>query len=255
MTLPLVSGWPVLPKQSREWDFSTSQRTRLPGIGRGGAGPRPLLSERPFPSSAVQPTLFDLAPLDLDRTFSRLERIALDATAWVDLVPGWVTGSDVLFRALLETLPWKQRTRYLYDQDRIEPRLTAGWHVDDGPLEPPILEEMRSALSARYGVELGSAGFNLYRDGQDSVAWHRDTIAKRIKDPIVALVSLGEPRRLLLRPRGGGTSRAFPLGHGDLLVTGGDAQRTWEHAVPKVAHAGPRISIAFRHGAEPGRYR
>ena len=234
-----------------------SQRTRLPGIGRGGAGRWPLLlSEHPFPSSAVQPTLFDLAPLDLDRSFSRLERIPLDSTAWVDLVPGWVTGSDALFRALLETLPWKQRTRYLYDQDRIEPRLTAGWRAEEGrSLEPPILEEMRAALSARYGVTLDSAGFNLYRDGRDSVAWHRDTIAKRIEDPIVALVSLGEPRRLLLRPRGGGSSRAFPIGHGDLLVTGGDAQRSWEHAVPKVAHAGPRISIAFRHGMESARYR
>ncbi|MGZ6140748.1 MAG: alpha-ketoglutarate-dependent dioxygenase AlkB, partial [Myxococcaceae bacterium] len=74
------------------------------------------------------------------------------------------------------------------------------------------------------------------------------------KDPIVALVSLGEPRKLLLRPRGGGPSRSFPLGHGDLLVTGGNAQRTWEHAVPKVARAGPRISIAFRHGTSGERY-
>ncbi len=113
---------------------------------------------------------------------------------------------------------------------------------------------MRSALSDHYRVRLDSAGFNLYRDGRDSVAWHRDTIARQIEDPIVALVSLGEPRKLLLRPRGGGPSCPFPLGHGDLLVTGGNAQRTWEHAVPKVARAGPRISIAFRHGMAGGRY-
>lgn len=199
----------------------------------------------------MQPTLFDIAPLDIDRTFGRLERIHLDATAWVDVAPGWLSGSDALFRTLVDTLPWSQRTRHIYDVERIEPRLTAGWHADQGtPLEPPILEQMRAALSGRYGVHLDSAGFNLYRDGRDSVAWHRDTIAKHIEDPVVALVSLGEPRRLLLRPRGGGSSRAFPLGHGDLLVTGGDAQRTWEHAVPKVTHAGPRISIAFRHGMD-----
>jgi alkylated DNA repair dioxygenase AlkB len=113
---------------------------------------------------------------------------------------------------------------------------------------------MRTALSDHYRVRLDSAGFNLYRDGRDSVAWHRDTIATQIRDPIVALVSLGEPRKLLLRPRGGGPSRPFALGHGDLLVTGGNAQRTWEHAVPKVARAGPRISIAFRHGMSGGRY-
>jgi hypothetical protein len=80
------------------------------------------------------------------------------------------------------------------------------------------------------------------------VAWHRDRIAREISDPIVVLVSLGEPRKFLVRPHGGGPSRAFRLGGGDLLVTGGRFQRDWEHAVPKVAKAGPRISIAFRHG-------
>ncbi len=199
----------------------------------------------------MQPSLFDHAPLEFDRTFSRLERIRLDEAAWIDVAPGWVSGSDALFRTLVETLPWAQRTRFLYEQHRIEPRLTASWHAEQGkPLEPPILEEMRAALSGRYGVRFDSAGFNLYRDGRDSVAWHRDKIPQRIHQPVVALVSLGEPRRLLLRPRGGGTSRPYPLGHGDLLVTGGETQRTWEHAVLKVAHAGPRISIAFRHGMD-----
>jgi len=204
----------------------------------------------------MQSSLFDLDPLTFDRTFSRLERIQLDETAWVDVAPGWVTGSDVLFRTLAETLPWAQRTRFLYEQHRVEPRLTSGWHASsDRPLQPPILESMRSALSEHYGVQFDSAGFNLYRDGKDSVAWHRDKIPVRIHEPIVALVSLGHPRRFLLRPRGGGASRPFPLGHGDLLVTGGETQRTWEHAVLKVAHAGPRISIAFRHGMEARVYR
>ncbi len=201
----------------------------------------------------MQSGLFDLDPLTFDRTFSRLQRIHLDGSAWVDVAPGWVTGSDALFRTLTETLPW---ARFLYEQHRIEPRLTAGWHAgNDRPLQPPILEEMRHALSEHYGLQFDSAGFNLYRDGKDSVAWHRDKIPVRIHQPIVALVSLGEPRRFLLRPRGGGVSRPFPLGHGDLLVTGGETQRTWEHAVLKVAHAGPRISIAFRHGMEPRVYR
>jgi alkylated DNA repair dioxygenase AlkB len=203
----------------------------------------------------MQPSLFDVEPLTFDRTFSRLERIHLDETAWIDVVPGWVTGSDALFRTLAETLPWAQRSRFLYEQNRIEPRLTAGWHTGRGtPLDPPILEGMRATLSERYGVPFDSAGFNFYRDGQDSVAWHRDKIPQRIHQPVVALVSLGEPRRFLLRPRGGGKSRPFPLGHGDLLVTGGDTQRTWEHAVLKVAHAGPRISVAFRHGMDARRY-
>jgi alkylated DNA repair dioxygenase AlkB len=113
---------------------------------------------------------------------------------------------------------------------------------------------MRQALSARYGVVFDSAGFNLYRDGRDGVAWHRDKIRPEILDPVVPLVSLGEPRKLLFRPRGGGRSQAFPLGHGDLLVTGGTTQRTWEHAVLKVARAGARISVAFRYGLDARAY-
>ena len=203
----------------------------------------------------MQPSLFDLDAPGFDRTFARLERIQLDPTAWVDVAPGWVSGSDALFRTLVDTLPWAQRRRFLYEKHRIEPRLTAGWHAGSGlPLLPPVLEQMRAALSERYGVQFDSAGFNLYRNGRDSVAWHRDKIPQRVHQPVVALVSLGEPRRFLLRPRGGGTSRPFPLGHGDLLVTGGDTQRTWEHAVLKVAHAGPRISIAFRHGMDTRLY-
>ncbi|MFP5352750.1 MAG: alpha-ketoglutarate-dependent dioxygenase AlkB, partial [Actinomycetota bacterium] len=75
-----------------------------------------------------------------------------------------------------------------------------------------------------------------------------------IDAPLVALVSLGEPRRFLLKPRGGGETHAFMLGRGDLLVTGGRTQRTWLHSVPKVAKAGPRISIAYRHGLDPAIY-
>jgi alkylated DNA repair dioxygenase AlkB len=113
----------------------------------------------------------------------------------------------------------------------------------------PLIEDMRVELSARYGVEFDSVGLNLYRDGRDSVAWHRDRIGKEVEDPVVAIASVGEPRRFLVRPYGGGSSRVFLLGRGDLLVTGGTTQRTWQHTVPKVARAGPRISITFRHSA------
>ena len=63
----------------------------------------------------------------------------------------------------------------------------------------------------------------------------------------MAIVSLGAPRQLALRPRGGGPSRRVALGPGDLLVMGGSCQRTWDHAVPKTARpVGPRISVQFR---------
>jgi len=196
---------------------------------------------------------FDTAEPSFDPDFRRLTRAWLDPQSWIDLVPGWVSGSDALFRAVLESRDWGQRTRRMYDHRVREPRLTAPWNLRSGdPLRPKFLDDVRLALSARYGVLFDSAGFNLYRDGQDSVAWHGDRIRKEIEEPIVALLSLGEPRKFLLRPKGGGKSQALHLGRGDLLVTGGKTQRAWEHCVPKVARAGPRISIAYRYGLAIG---
>lgn len=205
------------------------------------------------PNLSWQPSLFEAAATtsEIDQTFGGIERIELDSASWVDYHPAWVTGSDALFVELLEGRDWGQRSRPMYDRKVKEPRLTSLWRATSGePLEPPILERMRVSLSRRYGIELDSAGFNLYRDGRDSVAWHGDRISKEVPDPIVALVSVGEPRKFLLRPKEGGRSRAFHLGRGALLVTGGRTQRDWEHSVPKVAAAGPRISIAFRHGLD-----
>ena len=196
-----------------------------------------------------QPSLLDIEAVELDDTFASLERVELDKDSWVDYAPGWLRGSDTLFGELVEGRRWGQRTRKMYDKEVIEPRLTAPWRAAPGkPLEPPVLERARVVLSDRYGVNFDSVGFNFYGDGRDSVAWHRDRIPKEVDKPLVALLSVGEPRKFLLRPYGGGKSRSYMLGRGDLLVTGGNAQRTWEHSVPKVAQAGPRISIAFRHG-------
>lgn len=143
----------------------------------------------------------------------------------------------------------------MYDKKVVEPRLTAPWNLRSGAaLEPSVLEDIRLCLSERYGVVFDSIGFNLYRDGQDRVAWHGDRIPREIQDPIVALLSIGEPRKFLLRPKGGGPSRAFQLGRGDLLVTGGQTQRTWEHSVPRTRGAGARISLAFRYGMSPNAY-
>jgi alkylated DNA repair dioxygenase AlkB len=194
-----------------------------------------------------QATLLDQVAPRVDEDFNAIERIALDTRSWVDYQPAWLAGADQVFSELMASAPWVQRQRRIFDRDVDEPRLTAQHHSGDAWF-PAVLERARQSLSARYGVEFDSVGFNLYRAGSDSVAWHRDRIPKEISDPLVALVSLGEPRSFRLRPYGGGRSQVFLLGRGDLLVTGGRTQRQWEHSVPKVARAGPRISVAYRHG-------
>jgi alkylated DNA repair dioxygenase AlkB len=207
------------------------------------------------PGVPFQPSLFDRAPAELDLGFATARRLLLDERSWIEHAPGWVRGSDALFEEVLGARHWAERSRWMYDRRVREPRLTDPWSLDsDRPLEPEILDRARLILSARYGVLFDSAGFNLYRDGRDSVAWHADRIEKEIVDPVIALVSLGEPRKFLLRPKGGGPAIAFWLGRGDLLVTGGATSRTWEHCVPKVARAGPRISVAYRHGLDPRAY-
>lgn len=182
-----------------------------------------------------------------------LRRISLDGSSWVDHVPGWLSGSDELFEELAASAQWCQRTRRMFDREVLEPRLTAGWRAASGvPLTPSVLEDIRTTLGLHYGVSFDSVGLNLYRDGRDSVAWHADRIAREIAEPVVALVSVGAPRPFWLRPsprRGPGQTVRFLLGRGDLLVTGGRCQRDWQHSVPKVASTGPRISVAFRHGA------
>ncbi|HEY1918077.1 MAG TPA: alpha-ketoglutarate-dependent dioxygenase AlkB [Streptosporangiaceae bacterium] len=182
---------------------------------------------------------------------SLMRRTALSDGAWVDVLPGWVRGADALFSRLVETVPWRAEKRQMYDRVVDVPRLVC-FYSEGAPLPDPVIEESRQALSAHFGAELGepfrTAGLCLYRDGNDSVAWHGDTIGRgRTQDTMVAIVSLGAPRALLLRPRGGGPGLRHDLGHGDLLVMGGSCQRTWEHAVPKTARAaGPRISVQFR---------
>ncbi len=213
-------------------------------------------------SVSVQESLLDVCDEEKDPSLGALagsvRRTPLAHGAWVDLRPGWLAGSGAVFGALVETVPWRAEKRHMYDKVVAVPRLLC-FYGEDAPLPDPVLTAAREALNAHYGPELGepfrTAGLCLYRDGRDSVAWHGDTIGHgRNQDTMVAIVSLGTPRPLVLRPRRvkgdgevGGASRRFEVGHGDLLVMGGSCQRTWEHAIPKTSQAvGPRISVQFR---------
>src|SRR5919199_168440 len=190
----------------------------------------------------------DVAPGPLGGT---MRRTTLRHGAWIDLRPGWLHGADTLFDRLRTRVPWRAERRQMYDRVVAVPRLLCFY--DEGePLPDPALTAAKRALDEHYAAELGepfrTAGLCLYRDGRDSVAWHGDTIGRgSTHDTMVAILSLGAPRALLLRPRGGGPILRHELGHGDLLVMGGSCQRTWEHAVPKTARpTGPRISVQFR---------
>lgn len=190
-------------------------------------------------------TLFGVGTPAVEASFHGSVRRDLAGGAWIDCVPGWLIGADVLFNRLLNTLTWEGHRRWMYDRMVDDPRLSArGLDVAD---LPPVVAEMRDLLSARYDVDFTGVSANLYRDGRDSVAWHGDRVARDLPEAAVALVSLGAQRPFLLRPKGGGRSVRLEPAPGDLLVMGGSCQRTWEHSVPKVSAAGARISVMFRH--------
>lgn len=192
-------------------------------------------------AQALQGSLFDCD-----------DRRHLGNGAWVEVRSGWLTDADSLFGELMADIPWRAERRKMYDRVLDVPRLVSFHDLTGEPAPHPQLRQIRRRLNDTYAGELGepftTAGLCLYRDGEDSVAWHGDTIGRsRTEDTMVAIVSLGATRVFALRPRGGGRSLRIQHRHGDLLVMGGSCQRTWEHAVPKTNRpTGPRISIQYR---------
>lgn len=200
--------------------------------------------------------------------FDHSERRDLSSGAWIEMRSGWLGGAvaDTLFTELLDAVSWRAERRKMYERVLDVPRLVSFCDLTASPPPHPAVARLRRRLNDIYAGELGepftSAGFCLYRDGADSVAWHGDTVGSASslggivdsgegrsspEDTMVAIVSLGATRMFAMRPRGGGNSLRLPQCHGDLLVMGGSCQRTWEHAVPKTsAPVGPRISIQFR---------
>lgn len=200
-----------------------------------------------------QPSLLDTAvEVGHDRWFADVERVDLDRGAWLDVARGWVDGHEELFDRVMDAADWQVWRRPMFDRVVDQPRLSTTWRLGDLSRDLDPLRAMAATLSARYRTALTRVSANLYRDGQDSVAWHGDTHLRDLPNALVAVVSLGHPRTFRLRPRGGGASLGWDLGRGDLAVMGGTCQRTWQHAVPKVADAGPRICVMFREAAAVG---
>jgi alkylated DNA repair dioxygenase AlkB len=188
--------------------------------------------------------------LEVDESFATARRMAIDARSWVEVIPGWMSGSCVLFERLATAVPWRQHDRRLFDQTFREPRLTAEYRQLRDVPESALLAAAR-ALSEHYGVVYDSLWLNLYRSGVDSTGWHRDRFSCRRPGCIVPVLTLGATRRFLMKPRAGGPSIAFKPNSGDLIVMGGRSQEDWLHSVPKEPGiAEQRISINFQSSVQ-----
>ena len=161
--------------------------------------------------AAYQPSMLDLA--DAGRPWGRcagqIRRHELSRGAWVDHLPGWVPAPTRSSTRCCTEVPWRAERRTMYDREVDVPRLLLLVRRRRAAAAPRCSTAARGALTAHYAAELGepfvTAGMCLYRDGRDSVAWHGDTIGRGAHtDTMVAIVSFGAPRPLLLRPRGGG---------------------------------------------------
>lgn len=194
-------------------------------------------------------SLFGSGEPAFDARLPSLQHRVLSAGAWIEHHPGWLEGHERVFEQLRVETPWQSHRRQMYEREVAVPRLVARAPSKGHIAE--LLRQLSATLTERYrtslrGAALDNISLAYYRDGNDSVAFHGDKVGRLANDTIVATVSVGAPRRFLLEPNGSGASLAFDLGWGDLFVMGGSCQRTWRHAVPKRAHADPRISIMFR---------
>ena len=194
--------------------------------------------------SVRQTSLLAMGPPSLPDDLGALERIDLGNGAWLDHCPFWLGGADAWLDELTTTIEWSASSRPMYDRIVDVPRLISNFDRSDADT-PALFESLARIFERHYGRRFPRIGCNLYRDGPDSVAWHADKVS-RPGDSIVGILSVGERRPFLLRPAAGGASRRFMLGDGDLIVLGGTTQAFWQHAVPKLMHAGPRLSIMVR---------
>ncbi|MFP3591420.1 alpha-ketoglutarate-dependent dioxygenase AlkB family protein [Chryseobacterium sp. SIMBA_038] len=166
--------------------------------------------------------------------------------------------ADLLRDCLLNTAPWKQRTQKMYDKVVLTPRLTA-WYGDSkynesekenkstNPWTPELLS-LKEKIEKEFGCKFNGVLLNLYRNQNDSVAWHRDKESRYGKRPVIASISLGQTRNFDFRKKDHHQSKySLPLPHGSLLIMKGDLQENWEHRIAKsTVPMKERINLTFR---------
>ena len=193
----------------------------------------------------------------------------------VQYCPGWLQcpDADRLFRVLKSDLEWQERRITMFGRTMLQPRLihfqgdsgiaycysggryeAQGWHADVLQLRDELLTHIRAGIAALRTdqglintIRLNSVLINQYRDGQDSMGWHSDNETELGANPLIASISLGSPRRFILRNKTSRQTFAIEPDHGSLIIMAGDLQHHWQHQVPKTRKpVGARINLTFR---------
>lgn len=167
--------------------------------------------------------------------------------------------SDLFYFELREEVPWKHEPIKIFGKEVMQPRLTA-WYADEGIkytysgitmqglIWSRALLKIKQKVETCSGLTFNSALLNYYRDGNDSMGWHRDNEKELGKDPAIASVSFGASRTLKFRNyRNKKEQILLELEHGSLLTMLGETNHHWEHAIPKSKKINSgRINITFR---------
>lgn len=206
-----------------------------------------MQQDHPFLNSAMR--LSNLVPKDGD----------------VFYIPNFFSGAeaDGCFSSLQDDVQWRQTPIKMFGKDILQPRLTS-WIGDDGAAYrysgvtlrpepwPMILKDIKQRVESVVGVVFNSALLNLYRNGQDSMGWHRDNEKELGACPVISSVSFGAERLFRLRHYfEKKLETEILLAHGSLLIMCGQTQHFWEHSIPKTSKSAwestnPRINVTFR---------
>jgi alkylated DNA repair dioxygenase AlkB len=165
-----------------------------------------------------------------------------------------------LLQQLIEQTPWRAEEIVVWGKRYPQPRLVA-WFGDAGRsytysgirFEPlpwtHLLLKLKAAVEIAAGDQFNSVLLNYYRDHRDSMGLHSDDEPELGRNPIIASVSLGEERQLVLKHRSRQDLKPvrLPLASGSLLLMSGETQHHWKHGIEKQRQAcGPRVNLTFR---------
>lgn len=88
---------------------------------------------------------------------------------------------------------------------------------------------------------------NYYENGKNYIGKHADSETDMVKNSVIASVSLGAERDFVLHHNFRDEKKVVKLGHGSLLLMGGQCQTYYKHSVPKRLRVKEgRINITFR---------
>jgi alkylated DNA repair dioxygenase AlkB len=167
--------------------------------------------------------------------------------------------SDAFLQNLITTIAWKQEPIKIFGKPVLQPRLTA-WYGNPGKsysysgitMQPLTwtddLLQIKQRIETFAGIAFNSALLNYYRNGHDSMGWHRDNEKELGPNPTIASVSFGAARSFQLRNHADKSIiRTLQLTHGSLLLMRGQTQHYWQHRVPKTnTPTAARVNITFR---------